>query len=477
MKVTIPVTGQAFDLNPKQEEFVDCAVRYPLFIGGMGSGKTLAFLIKVLIHSSVPNNYGLVGRENLSDLKVSVWKDFFDLVPDRFIRRRNLSEHTVTFTNGSEILFRQLKDVSRADIRSLNLGWFGIEQAEETDESIFLELQGRLRRKEAHIRQGFLIANPSISWLLKYWKQQKDDDFKCIETSTFDNEAHLPPDYVANMTRGKPEWWIKQFVYGIWDTSLLSERAVFGRDVIVTAQSSVIEKDGDERLTIYEEPAPGVEYLIGIDPTEGVGGDPAYMAGFNLRTGVQVFDWSAQIPPELLADEAATLSDKFNNAMMVPEINGAGYATTAFLKTKGLAGRLYRRKEYDRATSIMVDRLGFRTTAATKPLMISRLSEQVLDKSVIIRSPRVLAQMQTFVYTDEARKNSMGAEIGYHDDGVIAAALAAHAIYEYSGKAAVFPANEKLPIRNSTIVVDKNNRITPPKIILPGEQSPSWMTS
>src|SRR3990167_6420520 len=208
MKITLPANGQTFDLNEKQSAFFDSKVRFPLFIGGMGSGKTLAFILKALHHSSIPNNYGLIGRENLSDLKVSVWKDFFDIVPPRFIRRKNLSEHTVTFTNGSEIIFRQLKDVYASDIRSLNLGWFGIEQAEETGEKTFLELQGRLRRKQALIRQGFLIANPSLSWLLKYWKQKNDSDFECIETSTFDNASHLPPDYVENMTRGKPEWWI-----------------------------------------------------------------------------------------------------------------------------------------------------------------------------------------------------------------------------------------------------------------------------
>lgn len=464
-----------FRLNDKQVRFLDSTSPFPLLCGGMGSGKTLAMILKALIHSATPNNYGLIGREKLSDLKVSAWKDFFDICPKRFIAQVNRSEHYVRFTNGSEILFRQLADISAADIRSLNLGWFAIEQAEEVGERIFLELQGRLRRKEARQRQGFLVANPSLSWLLKRWKQEPTEGYELIETSTYDNAENLPADYIRLMTTDKPEWWVRQFVYGIWDTSLLSERAVFSRDVMDAVEKSVSMGTLKDRLRMWEEPQKNEEYVIGIDPSEGVGGDPAAMAAFKMRTGEQVFEWSGFLSPDKLAPVAADLGKKYNNALLVPEINGAGYATTAFLKLYQDT-RVWRRKEYDRHANTFTEKLGFRTTAATKPLLISRVSELINAGRLTLRSEAALSEMRTFVYTDDAKRYSMGAETGYHDDRIIACALAATAIAEHHGFSAVHhPTERGVEERTPTLQTDKDGRFSLP---LPAfeKQEETWLT-
>lgn len=477
--VTIPMGGEeklTFRLNEKQVRFLDSTASFPLLCGGMGSGKTLALILKALIHSATPNNYGLIGREKLSDLKVSAWKDFFDICPKRFIAQVNRSEHYVRFTNGSEILFRQLADISAADIRSLNLGWFAIEQAEEVGERIFLELQGRLRRKEARQRQGFLVANPSLSWLLKRWKQEPQEGYELIETSTFDNADNLPPDYIRLMTTGKPEWWVRQFVYGIWDTTLLSERAVFPREVMENVERAVLMGTLKDRLRVWKEPEKNKEYVIGIDPSEGVGGDPAAMAGFELKSGEQVFEWSGFIPPGTLAGEGAKLARLYNNALVVPEINGAGYATTAFLRNEPDV-RVWRRKEYDKQTNTITEKLGFRTTTATKPLLISRFSDAVLSGRLTVHSEAALSEMRTFVYTDDAKRYSMGAERGYHDDRIIACALAATAIAEYAGAAGVHMPQEKdkegiIP----TLHTDKEGRHVLPMPVFQPDREDTWLT-
>ena len=62
---------------------------------------------------------------------------------------------------------------------------------------------------------------------------------------------------------------------------------------------------------------------------------------------------------------------------------------------------------------------GFSTTSKTRPLIISKLEEFFREKSVVVRSNRLIDELQTFVYIN----NRAEAMRGYNDDLVMSFAI------------------------------------------------------
>ena len=202
-------------LNPNQERFFLSDKKYVGYVGGRGCGKSLALVLKLIrLMADYPNNYGLLGREDYSDLRDSTEKDFFDICPSDYIRSHLKQEKKVIFHNGSQMIFRGLKDVSKESIRSLNLGFVALEQAEEIEESLVEELSACLRRKVKdydgkEIKQQFLIlANPALNWIFKRFKQERKEDYELVPGSMMDNKKHLSENFLKDML-SKPERWKK----------------------------------------------------------------------------------------------------------------------------------------------------------------------------------------------------------------------------------------------------------------------------
>jgi phage terminase large subunit len=97
--------------QPRQSEFHLSTAKYRLYIGAWRAGKSFAgcweAIKKCILY---PNNRGLIGRKDFSDLRETTIKTFFEICPPDLIKNYNKTEHVVTFYNGSEILFRELKD-------------------------------------------------------------------------------------------------------------------------------------------------------------------------------------------------------------------------------------------------------------------------------------------------------------------------------------------------------------------------------
>jgi len=109
---------------------------------------------------------------------------------------------------------------------------------------------------------------------------------------------------------------------------------------------------------------------------------------------------------------------------MVPEMNSMGAALLDKLDDLGYTN-IYRRKEYDRVLKKQLKKLGFRTTASSKMLLISHFEELCRLREPRIYSKETWEELKTFVYTDVAKKKGAGGQQGFHDDKVMATLLAA----------------------------------------------------
>lgn len=146
----------------------------------------------------------------------------------------------------SKILFHHADELAGV-IQNINLGWFYIEQAEEFDsDEVFQKLRGRLRR-EGTSRQGFLIANTNgHNWIWKLWKAGSFPDFELFEANTYDNAAHLPADFVADlreMEEQSPAHY-RRYVLNSWEETDTSDRVIPYSKILDAADRDLRRYDG-----------------------------------------------------------------------------------------------------------------------------------------------------------------------------------------------------------------------------------------
>lgn len=415
----------SYDLLKSQEIFFESTDPYLLYSGGIGSGKTLVLVIKAINYCiQYPNNFGLLGRKTYRELQDSVMKTFFEVVNGKqyksLIANYSKAEGRVTFVNGSELVFRHLDDIAVSELKSMNLGFAGIDQAETIPMEVFETLQGRLRRVGVP-HQIMMTCNPALTWLFKKFKQSGDPHYKLIEAGTVENH-YLPADYIERLM-ALPERLRRPWVLGIWDETLLADNAVFDPDYI--GFQAKFERDPKrmiEGLKIYIEPVKGEVYQVGVDPSEGIGGDKSSIVVVSAKTFEVCAKWKGQIEPATLAEKVVEVAEFYNNARVIPEINGIGLALIS--KLKEIYYNIYKRKEFDKKFKVEVERLGFRTTSLTKPVVISGILQAMRNQKLKVYDREIVAQLRTFIRTTEANKNGMGAAPEFNDDDVMALGFA-----------------------------------------------------
>ena len=157
-------------LRPYQYEFMQSEARYPSMVCGWGTGKSMCLILKCLkAAKDHPNNLVLIVRYSFTDLRDSTMRDF-----ERYTGITIPSNKDVTLANGSTIMFRHGSEL--ATLQNINLGSFGIEQAEEFDSANeFNMLRGRLRR-EGVPHFGAVIANAQgHNWIWNLWERHNPD--------------------------------------------------------------------------------------------------------------------------------------------------------------------------------------------------------------------------------------------------------------------------------------------------------------
>ena len=429
-----------WEFNPKQEQFWKSIARVVLFSGGFGCGKSLMLVLKAIdLSLRYPGNFILMGRQTYIQLRDTLIKEFVTICPqyllDGDFRR---GEMKAIFKNGSEIIFRHLDKVSESEIRSMNLGAAFIDQAEDVTEGVFKAIRGRLRREgiKDGERKIYMSINPEFTWHYAAFKQNKHPDYELIEGSMLDNRKNLPEEYVKDHLELEKEdpTYFKQYVLGVWDESLLAKNAVIPQEFLnrlfLLQKNPVRTVEG---IDIYYEFIPGHRYQLGIDVAEGSEEetekkDKSSITLVDLTTLEEVAHWTGQLPPDVVAEKGAFLARMYQNnktgpCVIIPEMNSIGLTIVNKLQKEDDI-YLYRREEFDKSVGKRLKKLGWRTTRQSKPLLVNHFVELMRKKNPRVYSKTTVAQMKTFVYSDEARKAGMGAKTGFHDDDVMSCFLA-----------------------------------------------------
>lgn len=224
--------GKVIDLvydpsvNKCQVEAHQAIEEYILYGGAYGGGKT-AWLVNEAIALSIdyPGNRGFLGCKDGTDFKGNALLQLLKFLPPELYGSFRGGIHHQTdryfkLINGSVIYYGGLGNDAEAVKLISNmpeLGWFGIDQAEEITENQFLLLCGRLRLNLPGIRyRGLLTANPDSGWLRNRFIEQALPDHRFIPALPKDN-PFLPKDYEKKLKEIYPPEMVRRLLEGDWD--------------------------------------------------------------------------------------------------------------------------------------------------------------------------------------------------------------------------------------------------------------------
>lgn len=222
-----------FESFPKQDEFLAAVFSFKfdiiLYGGAIRGGKTFAGLgALILLCKKYPSSRWAVVRKDLPTIKKNTLPSWDKIKPSNRIRHYNQELQTVTFQNGSQIIFfpenyTQDKELNRW--KGLEVNGFLLEEVNELQEASFnkaIERAGSYIVKEGEQPKRMILCtcNPSHGWVKeRFYDRWKNSTLPTkwlyIPSRIFDN-PHIPKDYIDGL-RDLPAYEYRVFVEGDWD--------------------------------------------------------------------------------------------------------------------------------------------------------------------------------------------------------------------------------------------------------------------
>ncbi len=218
-------------------------------------------------------------------------------------------------------------------------------------------------------------------------------------------------------------------------TFLSSGRSVFDQNVIKEQRKNILNI-GDKRIIngeeftvyekdgwiIYKEPEVGGLYVVGGDVAEGVtGGDFSVGIILDRKNGEEMAMYRGHISPDRFGEILNKKGREYNNALMIIEVNNHGLTTLTILKQKLYPSMYFRPAKYETVEARTSDRMGWRTTKITRPLLIDDFAQAIREGLLIIHSKILLDEMSVFIYNDSGE---MVSQTGFYNDTIFATGIA-----------------------------------------------------
>jgi len=175
------------------------------------------------------------------------------------------------------------------------------------------------------------------------------------------------------------------------------------------------------------------QYILGVDPASGGGGDYATIVviDWTIRTVVAYFQdkWTN---PEKLGDEASNKGTLFNKALVVVERNNHGHAVLLQMKHNKYSN-LYEEINNNEYVENYTEKLGFTTTAQSKPAILASLSSAINNFNIVIPIEKIKEELVSFP-REFADAKKIGQDVDGHWDLVMGLALAFEGRHQLTGK-------------------------------------------
>ena len=188
--------------------------------------------------------------------------------------------------------------------------------------------------------------------------------------------------------------------------------------------SKMFDENREGNLQIFEYPQWEEPYVIGADVALGVGQDYSAAIVMNNKYEIVAVYRNNRIDPSYWGELLFYLGRYYNNAFLAVESNSMGIATLQKLDQMGYVN-LYKQTKVANVSNEEGERLGFRTTSATKPAIIGNLKNLIENENIMIPDPTVIQELKDYVSTDTGKTE---AAPGCYDDTVISLAICAEVL-------------------------------------------------
>ena len=185
-------------------------------------------------------------------------------------------------------------------------------------------------------------------------------------------------------------------------------------------------------LWVWHEPIAGHDYVVCADVARGDGSDYSAFHVIHLKSLNQVAEFKGKIGTTEYADLLMSVGVNYQNALLVVENAAAGWAVIQRLIDRSYPNLFYMHNDIQVVDPLRritnryrpVERKmtpGFTTSVNTRPVMISKLTEYMLDVKnspeycIKINSMRTIQELRVFIW-DKGKAQAMD---GYNDDLVM----------------------------------------------------------
>tara|TARA_S200002703_G_scaffold70880_2_gene61457 strand:- start:392 stop:1972 length:1581 start_codon:yes stop_codon:yes gene_type:complete len=194
-----------------------------------------------------------------------------------------------------------------------------------------------------------------------------------------------------------------------------------------TQMQEPVERRGvDGNMWIWESPDYSKDYMVVADVARGDSQDYSAFHIFDIESACQVAEYKGKLSPKDFGNVVVGAASEYNDALLVVENANIGWATIEQILEREYRNLYYStRSQNETVESYMnkwdTDKLvpGFTTSNKTRPLIIAKMMEYVRERSVTIRSKRLINEMRVFIW----KNGKAQAQNGYNDDVVMAFAI------------------------------------------------------
>jgi hypothetical protein len=379
-----------FKRHEGQTLFHLSAARFRLLACGRRWGKTkvgaVEFLLMLL--SCCEGSVGYCVAPTFAHTRKQ-WKEIKYYCPKEIITGINLSAHVITLIGNREVQFKSADGADSMRGDAVAVLWMD-EGAQIQEDRWTLELRPSLM--DTHGKAIFTGTPAGKNWYFQLFTRGQDPaqtDYQSFAFSSYTN-PYLDPKEIDEFKRDMPELAYRQ--------EILAE---FLDDV-----GSVFRRIKECISGTLEEPQPNKRYVLGVDVAKHV--DFTVICILDDKGHLCYFDRFSQIDWPFIEKRIVDASHRYNNARILVDSSGVGDPV------------------FDNLRRFSVSVEGYKFTNASKKDLIENLSIQIENKGISYPDiPVLLSELGLYGYKiSAAGVTSYSAPDGYHDDTVIALALA-----------------------------------------------------
>jgi hypothetical protein len=249
-----------------------------------------------------------------------------------------------------------------------------------------------------------------------WWAGDRSDDWYEAK------KADLPPWQLAQEYPDNPEEAFLRSGRPVFDVDRLREMPTREpvRGFLQDLGRGIEFVDDGGPLRLWEPPKENGVYCLGVDVAQGFDyGDYSSVHVIDCRADEVVAVWHGHVDPDVLGEEILYLLGKwYNTALIGVESNNHGLTTLKALQ-RTMYPNIYRQRRLAQRTSAETEILGWRTTAASKPLAIDELSRMLRDGQLGLPCAETIAELRTFVREGNGKMHGSP-----HDDRTMSLAIA-----------------------------------------------------